>query len=392
MNQEEIQEKREGKFKLAVAAFCVFIIGVFYCITVVVRGAELYAEVTGLRFKPTDSEARYHGNFFRFDPVMGYVLFENGRGNSLIPEGAPIPFYHDDEGLRVAEGVQHGFQGRKHPRIMFLGDSFTYGLLVAAEDAFPFRVAAELNGESINAGVPGYGLAQMTLAARRIIPKYKPDYVVVQYSDWLPIRAMSEFATHREGQVMAPYVFEDGSALSIAPVPFNPPENFIRELEKHKNLKISLWNRISFIGKCAFPFFLKRDSGLALHRIRQQAGLSPRPLKDPVEITRFGYAEIDKIARRNGAQLIILALGTAEPLDVPGHLFPAGVPGVNGWRAMIERLDRQVSDEYMAQYYQSRGSPPRVVDSHPNERAHEVIAGVVAERIRRLERQKHEEK
>ncbi|MCC2637733.1 MAG: GDSL-like Lipase/Acylhydrolase [Moraxellaceae bacterium] len=339
-----------------------------------------------------ENRGRYIGNVGRFDPVLGYVPLENGSGGWLIHGGDPVPFHHDDEGRRVAKGVKHGFQGVRRPRILFLGDSFTYGQLVVAEDAFPSRVAAELDGESINAGVPGYGLAQMTLVAERLIPKYKPDYVVAQYSEWLPVRATSEFATDREGLIMAPYVFESGSELRIAPVPFNPPANSILHVEKYKQSKGGLWEEVSFIVEIAFPFYLKRDSGLALLRISQQLGISPRPSKDPERITRFSYARMDEIARENGAKLIILALGHAEPLSVPGHLFPKGVAGVNAWRAMVEKLSPQVSDEYVVQYYLSRGTPPRPVDWHPNERAHEVIAGVVAERVRMLELQKQQEK
>ncbi len=336
-----------------------------------------------------ENQGRYIGNVGRYDPVLGYVLAENGKGGWLISEGDPVPFYHDDEGRRVAQGIKHGFQGRQHPRILFLGDSFTYGQLVAAEDTFPSKVAVELQGESINAGVPGYGLAQIILLAEKLIPKYKPDYVVVQYSDWLPVRSMSEFAPDREEQIMAPYIFDSGNRLEISPVPFNPPQNFILRVEEYKKSKRNTWNKISFIGEVAFPFFLRRDSGLAIFRIKQKIGMSPLPSKSIEKVTGFSYAEIDRVAKENGAELVILALGNAEPFDVPGHLFPAGVAGVNGWRAMIDKLNPKISDAYMARYYLSRGNPPRPVDWHPNERAHEVIAGAVAERIRRLESQKH---
>lgn len=388
MNKEEIPGKKIAQFRLAIAAFLVAVIAIFYCITLAVRGAGLYADVTSLEKKRMEGQGRYTGSFGRFDPVLGYVLLENGSGAWLIYDGSPVPFYHDDEGRRVAKGVKRGFQGKKHPRVLFLGDSFTYGELVSAEDAFPARVAAELNGESINAGVPGYGLAQMVLLEKRLLAKYKPDYVVVQYSDWMAGRSMSGFATDREGQIMAPYIFESGDDLGIAPVPFNPPESFVPLLTKYKNAKPSLWNKIAFIGRVGFPFYVKRDFGLSLLRIRQATGLSPRPSANPDKVIRFGYAEMDRIARENGAQLVILALGNAQPLNVPGQLFPRGVAGVNAWRAMVEQLAAPTSDEYMARYYLARGNPPRPVDAHPNEQAHAIIGGLVAERIRRLERQK----
>lgn len=387
MHQEETPNNRRLQFRLAIAAFCVLVVGLFYCLTIAVRGAGLYADITRLEKRPMESAGRYVGGFGRFDPVLGYVLLEHGTGAWLIAGGEPVPFFHDDEGRRVAKGVEHGFQGDKHPRILFLGDSFTYGELVAAEDAFPARVAAELGGESINAGVPGYGLAQMTLLAERLVAKYKPDYVVAQYSDWLPARSMSEFATDRQGEIMAPYIYERGDEVGVASVPFNPPESFVSQVEKYKASRPGTLEKISFIGEVAFPFFFNRDVGLAWLRIRQWVGVAPRPSSDTKKITRFSYAEMDRIARKNGSTLIILALGLAKPFHVPGDDFPAGVAGVNAWRAMVEMLDTGSLDEYEAKYYFWRGYPPRPVDAHPNEWAHKVIADVVAERIRLLQGQ-----
>ena len=45
-------------------------------------------------------------------------------------------------------------------------------------------VAQGLGGTVLNAGKCAYGLSQMLILARRLIPRYRPDYVLVQFSPW----------------------------------------------------------------------------------------------------------------------------------------------------------------------------------------------------------------
>jgi hypothetical protein len=89
----------------------------------------------------------------------------------------------------------HGFRDREHAwekengtiRILGLGDSFTFGWGVASEETFLKQLELLLQQrtgmpvETINAGVPGWGLNQYYLFLKKAGIHYAPDVVVLAY-------------------------------------------------------------------------------------------------------------------------------------------------------------------------------------------------------------------
>jgi len=71
-------------------------------------------------------------------------------------------------------------------RVLFLGDSYTYGDCVAGDAVFHQCIERELRADGvqvkcINAGVPGYNSVQELAFLREIFDQYKPDLVVLSY-------------------------------------------------------------------------------------------------------------------------------------------------------------------------------------------------------------------
>jgi hypothetical protein len=73
-------------------------------------------------------------------------------------------------------------------RIMFAGDSFTFGAGVPPEESFPARVPALLRArapsfdvDSVNIGVPGMGTADVYRMIDAYLPIFQPDLVVYTY-------------------------------------------------------------------------------------------------------------------------------------------------------------------------------------------------------------------
>jgi hypothetical protein len=87
-----------------------------------------------------------------------------------------------------------GLRGRATPdgrgpdvrRVVALGDSFTFGAAVEAEEAWPARLEALLNGRGpgqrwqvLNAGMPGHGTGQELMLYRMLEDRLRPDVVVL---------------------------------------------------------------------------------------------------------------------------------------------------------------------------------------------------------------------
>jgi hypothetical protein len=71
-------------------------------------------------------------------------------------------------------------------RVLALGDSFTFGDAVEAEEAWPARLEALLNRgrpvdrwQVVNAGIPGHGTGQQLLMYRMLEDRLRPDAVVL---------------------------------------------------------------------------------------------------------------------------------------------------------------------------------------------------------------------
>ena len=68
-------------------------------------------------------------------------------------------------------------------RVLVLGDSFTFGVGVNVEDAYPTLAANALRSSGvgvINAGQIGYGIEQSAYLAASLIPEVNPQVVIVQ--------------------------------------------------------------------------------------------------------------------------------------------------------------------------------------------------------------------
>ena len=125
----------------------------------VVLAVLVLAEL-GLRaFWPQRSDVTL--GMFRVDPHAGYSLRPEYRNEVRLPEySARIRI--DPEGYRVSDEDGQVPAGGS-PRLLAIGDSFTFGVGVDAEDAYPLRLQGEIAERSSagwvvrNGGVGGYG-------------------------------------------------------------------------------------------------------------------------------------------------------------------------------------------------------------------------------------------
>jgi hypothetical protein len=114
---------------------------------------------------------------FRSDPDAGFRLQESYENEVRTPEFRTA-VVTDAEGYRVAAGGARP-EGPAR-RLLAIGDSFTFGVGVDAEDAFPERLAARLgSGWWVrNGGVGGYGPLRSSRLLIRRQAAWEPEVVV----------------------------------------------------------------------------------------------------------------------------------------------------------------------------------------------------------------------
>lgn len=114
-----------------------------------------------------------------FEPTVSYTLRPRGR-----IEAWGDTFTANEIGYRT--GPLPGRRGgRKAFQIVFLGDSWTFGLGVRAEESFPAqvaRLATDTSGrpvEALNLGLPGYNTLNEIAALDFFYDRLRPDAVVI---------------------------------------------------------------------------------------------------------------------------------------------------------------------------------------------------------------------
>jgi len=343
-----------------------------YLVSLFLRSWPYYRDVKG--FSRSWSEWVHRG-----DPELGFAHLSNQMGSEVFPIGPPLPFRLDSQGFKVP--VDKGPTPRKHPVILALGCSYTFGYGVPAEQTYPYQVARLLGGSEINTGSCGYGLSQMMILSQRLIPSLRPDFVIVQYSPWLVDRSLTGLAPSRSDACSVPYFYnnKNGSLRLQFPTFEMCEDPHVKRFRNHERGPMEF---LAFFTKVGLPLFLRSDWKRSSFRAKQWLGILPKPAKDRDEVVCKVYREIFDLCRNNGAEMIILLLGVSYD-SLPTCLRQSGVTMVDGQAVLYNRLATKNEEGYLKEYGQWRGDPPVLVDRHPNGKAYEIIAEVLAETIRR---------
>lgn len=121
--------------------------------------------------------SRGYGPPTTYDAILGW-RFEPNTVSRHTSEDFDVEVHVDDAGRRVlAERVTES--GR--PTVVFVGDSFTFGWGVEAEDSFPHLIGRLLDADAVNLGVAGYGTDQEYLLLLEDGLPLGPEAVVLTF-------------------------------------------------------------------------------------------------------------------------------------------------------------------------------------------------------------------
>ena len=146
----------------------------------------------------------------------------------------------------------------------------------------------------------------------------------------------------------------------------------------------------------AFPHLIYSHANVVGVELKKWCGLIPSPATNSVAIVEQVYREISEICQSNGSRMIVLEISDKEwaGSDEEGRnanteaelLAAKGTPNsifVDGDKALLAQLTESGRAAYAKAYMHFRGDPPRLIDTHPNRRAHSVLAQALAEAIQK---------
>ena len=313
------------------------------------------------------------------DAQLGWTPVPGIKSAQIMPIGADFPACFDADGFRVP--LNQNRADRTRPLVLALGCSCTYGAACRAQDTYPYKVAKALHGSELNAGVCSYGLAQMAQLANKYIPKYSPDYVLVQYSPWLIKRAMTHFAPSYYSYNPNPFFADtDTGGVAIEPPVFLP---YVADLNPWRETPAGVADFLDFFFLTGLSLYIHEDT----HILGYSFGLLCNAIKSPTdrvdEVVKSVFSNIQAMCRAHNARLLVVVLGdTTEDVQIPNALHDLGITVVDAQAALVDVLPERTMQEYHKAYGHFRGVPPQLVDGHHNPLAHHLIAMAILHTIR----------
>jgi hypothetical protein len=335
-------------------------------------GASVVARATTGYLYVKKQPPGWRGNVARADTRLGFGPVPASTGAEILPGGEREPVRFDAAGFRIP---MDGSLATSAPRVLALGDSFTFGTGCRAEDTYAARVARGLGGHVLNAGFPGYGLSQMLVRGRELLPAYRPDLVLVQASTWLPIRAARPLRRSNFGLLPVPYFAAGDGGRPQWHQPLFTSKLFDLPIARYRETDAGPLDWASFVGRVGIPLFLHDDPRALRMRVARATGRLPSRASERA-ISDTVYAELARLCEENGARMVVVILESAgkHVLGPADFALPPGVLLVDTKRGLYARISGTDEDSYLRAYGHWRGSPPKMVDTHPNTQAHAIIA------------------
>ncbi|MDD5529583.1 MAG: hypothetical protein PHX21_06080 [bacterium] len=379
--------KRTNSLVVWILTVIVLFVGISFALLILDRTNKLY------RYTKNSSYS-WKGKLYQSDTVLGYKSIPDAKGFDTFPVGENVPIRFDKKGFRVPLSYNDTTETKK-VSFLCLGCSFTFGSACLAEESFPYLVSQETGKRSINAGTCGYGISQMLLLSKELIPCYKPDFVIVQYSPWLVQRSINMDAPSFLSRIPTPYISKNKNGENlVAPRIFNS-KTFEVNMDKYRNTKSGIKDYICFLFEIGMPLYLYNGYYTGITTVKRVLGLIPSPNKDIKDVEQFVYSNIYQICKESNATMIILNLGDIKYTSNSHNLtFPdSGVIFAEADSLLFRRLKSpdDYNKEYKNWYFDGRDSILKD-PYHPNPKAHKIIAESIIKALDKIETEKRDHK
>jgi len=302
------------------------------------------------------------------DELLGFKLMPNARQNAVCSD-FEVAYGTDGIGLRDAP-----LQESTEFRILFLGDSVTFGWGVPCGERFTARMEKIIPGvQTINTGVPGYGIHQMKSWLEHHGLVLRPDLVAltmicedpnraaeaqIKYVDHLP-HQVSRGRTTRPGTRSAKTVHQEERSEPLM-------ESSITFSDALSSVMSSMlrWSELySFVSvKIRFQLNQKmREAELFIERER-------RPEKGIFDDDDGWESNVRSATEDVFSELAMLVSNEDLPI-LAANISPAGIPWLG---PILNRLGIDYVD--ISPFLANRRDITFEIDPHYNDRGHEQIS------------------
>lgn len=278
-----------------------------------------------------------------------------GPGNSVVHQTNANGFRGPDCALEKTAGTF---------RIVFLGDSFTFGEGVRFEDTFSERTSAllaqrfpdaQLTFESCNLGVSGYNTADELFLFNALVPRLQPDTLVVGY-----VINDAEPPLFEMDPVRGPVRRDREADVAEGVASPTPPDFALYRLR---------------VAQLVWQFIAERRRGTATENYYRSLYA---PESAGWAASRDALAQLVSTSQRANLPLIVMLFPILHQLD-DRHPFLGVYQEV---QQQVERAGGQVLNLFPAFAGQDAESLwVHPTDQHPNERAHRIAAEQLATRL-----------
>ncbi len=257
--------------------------------------------------------------------------------------------------------------------ILAIGGSFTFGDAVEHEQTFS-KIAADALGLPVyNYGVGSYSYASVLLQLRDleengVIEKLAPSVILLGAGNWLVDRSLSPLFPTAGLPFGYAYIGRRGDGLAVLPPPsFYSIDNFWKLADRYypagadyKDTSLTLSRFVTMFGHTP-RVLVARAAG----KFRYRAGHSDISSE---ELYRFVIEEIDAVAQKHGAQVVVLWMPLFQ-LEIDTGLS----------RSL--KLEHVLVDGAKA-IRKHRIGTAEFADRHPTVPAHAAYGATIAETIR----------
>ena len=271
------------------------------------RVATLLLPVTALFAPLTAAELTLRpfleqkSTLFTSDDELGWRLIPGATG-----EWGGVPVRINAMGLR---GPARSYEKPSGvTRILFLGDSVTFGYRVANEDTFAHQVERRLRQlghdvESINAGVGGYSPWQEHAYLEREGLRYEPDVVVLSF---VLNDVTTKFGLVQFGGTRIPFQLRRAGGTALA---------------RRSGL---FWTVHQLRGRAAYGGDVARGAAEAQQLDVETLVLRPEDprLEEAWKITLDNVRKIIALCRAHGSELVLVVFPYRFQLRIPTHNDP----------------------------------------------------------------------